>query len=54
MDSDAFHARIYALRHGLHRTLSKLVCGLHVEHNLRVITQKENQRKNNVFWPDMP
>lgn len=33
---------------------SKLVCGLHVEHNLRVVTQTENQRKSNMFWPDMP
>lgn len=33
---------------------SKLVCGLHVEHNLRVIPGKENIRKQNKFWPDMP
>lgn len=26
---------------------SKIVCGLHVEHNLRVITATENARKKN-------
>jgi hypothetical protein len=33
---------------------SKLVCGLHVEHNLRVIPAMENQKKFNKWWPDMP
>lgn len=33
---------------------SPIVCGLHVEHNLRVITWMENQRKGNRHWPDMP
>lgn len=33
---------------------NKLVCGLHCEHNLRVIPAKENHVKNNKFWPDMP
>ena len=33
---------------------SKLVCGLHVEHNLRVIPATENFKKNNKVWPDMP
>jgi hypothetical protein len=33
---------------------SKLVCGLHVESNLRVITKAENLRKLNRVWPDMP
>jgi hypothetical protein len=33
---------------------SPLVCGLHVEHNLRVISGLENGRKWNKFWPDMP
>lgn len=33
---------------------SKLVCGLHVEHNLRVITADINLRKGNRYWPDMP
>jgi hypothetical protein len=31
-----------------------LVCGLHWEGNLRVITCRENRMKSNVFWPDMP
>jgi hypothetical protein len=34
--------------------LSGLVCGLHCEANLQVITAFENQSKNNRFWPDMP
>jgi hypothetical protein len=34
--------------------VSKLVCGLHVEANLQVITGSENSQKNNSFWPDMP
>lgn len=33
---------------------SKLVCGLHVEHNLRVIPALDNRRKSNRHWPDMP
>lgn len=31
-----------------------LVCGLHTEHNLRVIPAIDNMRKNNRYWPDMP
>lgn len=31
---------------------NKSVCGLHVEHNLRVITGEENLRKLNRFKPD--
>jgi hypothetical protein len=31
----------------------KLVCGLHVETNLRVITADENVKKNNKFLPDV-
>ncbi len=33
---------------------SKLVCGLHVEHNLSVIPGPENMRKSNRHWPGMP
>lgn len=33
---------------------SNLVCGLHVEHNLRVISASKNSSKKNYYWPDMP
>lgn len=33
---------------------SKLVCGLHVETNFQVIPGIENNRKSNIYWPDMP
>lgn len=33
---------------------SDLVCGLHCEANLRVITAAENIKKHNRSWPDMP
>lgn len=33
---------------------SRLVCGLHVEHNLQVIPAIANRKKHNKFWPDMP
>jgi hypothetical protein len=32
---------------------SKLVCGLHVEHNLAVIPESQNRSKSNRIWPDM-
>lgn len=33
---------------------SKLVCGLHCEHNLAVIPAADNKTKSNRYWPDMP
>ena len=33
---------------------SKLVCGLHVEHNLRVICKRSNIAKGNRTWPGKP
>lgn len=32
----------------------KIVCGLHVHWNLRIITKLENERKGWMTWPDMP
>lgn len=34
--------------------VSKLVCGLHCEDNLQVLSGSENAKKSNVIWPDMP
>jgi len=33
---------------------SKLVCGLHCEANLQIISKLENIKKGNRFWPEMP
>lgn len=33
---------------------SSKVCGLHCEHNLRVIPATENRSKGNRVWPDSP
>lgn len=34
--------------------LSEQVCGLHNAYNLAVIPASVNQRKYNLYWPDMP
>lgn len=33
--------------------VSGIVCGLHCQDNLRIITQFDNYSKNNRWWPDM-
>lgn len=33
---------------------NRLVCGLHCENNLQVLTKRENLMKLNRWWPDMP
>jgi hypothetical protein len=33
---------------------SELVCGLHWEGNMQILTGPENISKGNRFWPDMP
>jgi hypothetical protein len=33
---------------------SKLVCGLHCEANLQILTFNENIKKGNRHWEDMP
>ena len=43
----------YALDH-IVPLKSWLVCGLHWEGNLQVITKDENSSKGNRWWPDMP
>lgn len=34
--------------------LHPLVCGLHCETNLQVLTYEANGRKSNNWWPNMP
>lgn len=33
---------------------SDLVCGLHCESNMQLLSKSENSSKQNRFWPDMP
>lgn len=33
---------------------NQFVCGLHCEHNLQLLTARDNKRKGNRVWPDMP
>lgn len=33
---------------------SNIVCGLHVQDNLQLLSSAKNQLKNNRFWPNMP
>jgi len=33
---------------------SPIVCGLHCEDNMQVLTSLENSAKSNRWWPDMP
>lgn len=33
---------------------SKIVCGLHCEHNLQLLPPSDNLKKSNAYWPDMP
>lgn len=33
---------------------SRIVCGLHCEANLQLLSPQDNFKKNNKHWPDMP
>lgn len=33
---------------------SPIVCGLHWEGNLQILSDKDNKKKGNRLWPDMP
>lgn len=34
--------------------VSNIVCGLHCEDNLQILSDKENTKKGNRIWPNMP
>jgi len=34
--------------------VSNIVCGLHCEDNMQLLTELENKSKGNRYWPDMP
>jgi hypothetical protein len=34
--------------------VSDLVCGLHWEGNLQIITREQNRKKSNLYWPGHP
>ena len=34
--------------------VSDLVCGLHWEGNLQIITREQNRKKSNIYWPGHP
>lgn len=48
---------VTGVRHNVHHIVpltSPIVCGLHVETNLDVLTAVDNIRRHNRAWPDMP
>lgn len=54
-------AREMTLKYGVFYTVdhivplkSKVVCGLHCEANLQILTKSDNSKKFNYCWPDMP